>query len=782
MAKHKTVDAAKADSSSAPGLSELPRVKLVLTGPGNADGKVSRKLFGGVSKKKSGHGFNRYDASLDGHVIHIWDFTDQRAQTSFLPLFLTDRTVYLYVLHATTEIEDVDQWLGGLVAHGHPQTRVILVEEPPRGDPAIKEAIKALIKKHEEIPVEFHSGHDDTSSLKLAIARHADELSPTRSWNRSQVEAYEDFHRWLTAKTARQSRPLDPVASTEEFEEAVGADHAEELARTLHDLGLLVAYQEDSLLGYVIWDPNWLTPAVEYILTDHVTLEDKGELDRTRLDEIWRPNDGRHTRYALHYHPFLTEVMHERGLCLEIPFQRKCLFQALIPENPPAVMVTDQQRHMLSTRYSMKDVPANLMPIIIVATYGFSEKLHWRNGAYLKNRDSRAAIILDSNSLAVSVWGKTPVAFMNLLTGTLDPLLEQISRSRPSFQLERVGVELTSQLESGERLAHLGTEVAGLVHELRSPTAVTRGSVDVLLAAWRALVGLTNLIGHWGILDVLSPILEKIAESESTVQKPSYVVLELENEVESWLRTSGIQSPMKIAAEFVRRGVGVDWLEQVAQAIKQVNENIEPKHITAALSWLGYGLLARRAISEIGSNTGRIDHLVQAVGQYSKQNDERKTVDVNSSLDAALTIYFNKLKKNRINVVRDFGPSSTVGVHAHASKLMQIWVNVIGNAIDALSQRESDEDKTLRLKTIRDDRRVIVTIANNGPEIPPDMESQIFEPFVTTKSSSLGTGLGLYLVKRIVDEYDGGITVSSDARETAFEIALPASYQEPSTD
>jgi len=79
----------------------------------------------------------------------------------------------------------------------------------------------------------------------------------------------------------------------------------------------------------------------------------------------------------------------------------------------------------------------------------------------------------------------------------------------------------------------------------------------------------------------------------------------------------------------------------------------------------------------------------------------------------------------------------------------------------------------LRIRTARELDHILVEIADNGPGIPPEVQSHIFEPFFTTKGVGQGTGLGLETVRRILQEHSGEITVQSVPGDTRFQIRLP---------
>jgi len=97
-----------------------------------------------------------------------------------------------------------------------------------------------------------------------------------------------------------------------------------------------------------------------------------------------------------------------------------------------------------------------------------------------------------------------------------------------------------------------------------------------------------------------------------------------------------------------------------------------------------------------------------------------------------------------------------------------VWTNLIHNAVQALGGRGG-----IVIETKVEGPHVAVTIEDNGPGIPPDVMPRIFEPFFTTKAKGEGTGLGLGIVKQIVDKHGGRIDVSSQAGCTRFTVSLP---------
>ena len=109
-------------------------------------------------------------------------------------------------------------------------------------------------------------------------------------------------------------------------------------------------------------------------------------------------------------------------------------------------------------------------------------------------------------------------------------------------------------------------------------------------------------------------------------------------------------------------------------------------------------------------------------------------------------------------------------VRGFAGELNQIWGNLIDNALDAVSNGGK-----VQVKAVHADRRVIVSVIDDGPGIPANVREHIFDPFFTTKATGRGTGLGLSVSYGIIKEHAGKIDVrSTPGKGTSFHVEFPA--------
>jgi signal transduction histidine kinase len=188
------------------------------------------------------------------------------------------------------------------------------------------------------------------------------------------------------------------------------------------------------------------------------------------------------------------------------------------------------------------------------------------------------------------------------------------------------------------------------------------------------------------------------------------------------------------------------------------------------IDWLSFMYAIYSLVGEIGLATGRISEIVKALKTYTYMDQAPvQPVDVREGLDSTLVILHNKLKEG-VAVVRDYADDLPV-IQAYASELNQVWTNLIDNAIDAMQGRG-----TLTIRARREDPWVVVEFEDDGPGIPEEHRSEIFDPFYTTKSPGEGTGLGLNISLNLVQKHQGQITVTSEPGRTCFAVRLPIDF------
>jgi signal transduction histidine kinase len=190
-------------------------------------------------------------------------------------------------------------------------------------------------------------------------------------------------------------------------------------------------------------------------------------------------------------------------------------------------------------------------------------------------------------------------------------------------------------------------------------------------------------------------------------------------------------------------------------------------------------------VGTIEESIGRVTDLVHAVKSYAYEGKgQKQTIDVNDSIHATLVILAHKLREKEITVEKNFAPDLPL-LHSECSGLNQIWTNLLDNSIDAVPQHGIVRVRTWPEKATDSQNKVhidlCVSVSDNGSGIPLESQPQIFDPFYTTKPVGVGTGIGLGIVQRIVEQYGGTIRFSSEPGNTEFVVRIPSDREKPAS-
>ena len=167
-------------------------------------------------------------------------------------------------------------------------------------------------------------------------------------------------------------------------------------------------------------------------------------------------------------------------------------------------------------------------------------------------------------------------------------------------------------------------------------------------------------------------------------------------------------------------------------------------------------------------------NIVRELSAYSRsaRSEARSTVSMADVIEDSLKMARHAASFRSIELKTNLDPGCFVVVNS--GEMQQVFVNLIINAIHAMG-----EEGTLTVSCAREGGFVVATVADTGAGIPEEHMSQIYDPFFTTKPVGKGTGLGLYVVYRIVIKYGGNIDVTSrEGRGTTFRLKFPCNTDE----
>lgn len=201
-------------------------------------------------------------------------------------------------------------------------------------------------------------------------------------------------------------------------------------------------------------------------------------------------------------------------------------------------------------------------------------------------------------------------------------------------------------------------------------------------------------------------------------------------------------------------------------------------------------------VSSIQIGAERLKKIISALRNFSHVDEAiKRPTDIHECLDNTLLILGSRLR-NFVEVIQNYGDLPLI--HCYAGQLSQVFTNLISNAVDALTEQNASRTlpnwkpcitiaTNLVQRAISGDCRtnwVAIAIHDNGPGIPIDLQSRIFETFFTTKPVGKGTGLGLAISRQIiVEKHAGYLNLLSNATlGTTFEVLLPLSIPSKSPD
>src|ERR1700688_999996 len=348
-------------------------------------------------------------------------------------------------------------------------------------------------------------------------------------------------------------------------------------------------------------------------------------------------------------------------------------------------------------------------------------------------------------------------------------LFPELIQKMPELTQRLVGLmsdrirETTRREQQRDRLASLGKLSAGLAHELNNPASAAKRAASQLREVLKRIKDASHELGRRELTAAQKSEIEKLETSfiqSDEVPPDALTISDLEDQIDSLLRSHGQNDLWQMAADLARKNVKPEALESLFATL-------DADTARAALVRIAASVEVATLLNEIESSVSRISDLVGAIKEYTFMDQTPvQNVDIVKSLETTLTIMNHKLKHGVV-VRRDYHKVPLL-VNSFGSELNQIWTNLIDNATDAMNGKGE-----LIVRTYREDNCVVVEIADNGPGIVPEIQSHIFEPFFTTKGVGKGTGLGLDTVQRIVKKHRGNIQAVSKPGETSFQVRLP---------
>jgi signal transduction histidine kinase len=347
----------------------------------------------------------------------------------------------------------------------------------------------------------------------------------------------------------------------------------------------------------------------------------------------------------------------------------------------------------------------------------------------------------------LSVYSQTLEQKVQVRTQELSQILEQLQSAQ-------------DEIIQSEKMAALGHLVAGIAHEINTPLGAIQASIsNISNGLSQSLQQLPELFQQ------LPP--ERLQEFcwllNRTTQSRELLSSREERQLRRTLKQALIEQEIESA-------------DSVADVLSKMAFNSDINTILPLLRLSNSLFIFNAAyhLASIQNNSHNIELAVERASKivfslksYVHQNplSAITKVSIPDEINTVLTLYQNQIKQG-IQVTKNY--QVVPDIWCYPEELTQVWSNLISNAIQAMNYQGD-----LKINVFAQDDQIIVEISDSGSGIPMDIQEKIFEPFFTTKSAGEGSGLGLHIVRQIIEKHQGTIKVISQVGYTVFSVYLP---------
>jgi signal transduction histidine kinase len=331
----------------------------------------------------------------------------------------------------------------------------------------------------------------------------------------------------------------------------------------------------------------------------------------------------------------------------------------------------------------------------------------------------------------------------------LEETLEQLKKSQ-------------DQLVQSEKLAALGKLVAGVAHEINTPIGAIQSTTEAISESTASIFeALPEIVGMLNADE--RNVFFSIPASQPAVpagRQTSREKREIRKRIGARLQEIGVDGDADLCVKLARLG-----LERDIESIKPLLSHPERDRI---IDLAGHLFQLDFKVDNIRTAVAKTSKIVFALKSYAQVSESGEGVefDLEENIRNVLLLNAHLFKKEMV-LTENFQQIGSV--FGNPDELSQVWHNLIYNALQAMKFQGE-----LSIAVKKNDDFIVIEIEDSGPGIPMDIQQRIFDPFFTTKPTGEGSGLGLDIVRQIIERHHGTVTFQSEIGiGTCFQVQLP---------